>query len=72
MRPYAAKRLAYIFQKTKRFRMGHPLRGIVQPISITNRLVRTLAGLDVHELTIAEPDLEEIVIHFYQKGGEQA
>ena len=38
----------------------------------TNRLVRTLAGLDVHELTIAEPDLEEIVIHFYQKGGEQA
>ncbi len=38
----------------------------------TNRLVRTLAGLDVHELTIAEPDLEEIVIHFYEKGGEQA
>ena len=38
----------------------------------TNKLVRALAGTDVHELTIAEPDLEEIVLHFYEKGGEQA
>ena len=38
----------------------------------TNRLVRALAGTDIHELTIAEPDLEEIVLHFYEKGGEQA
>ena len=38
----------------------------------TNKLVRALAGTDIHELTIAEPDLEEIVLHFYEKGGEQA
>ena len=38
----------------------------------TNKLVRALAGTDIHELTITEPDLEEIVLHFYEKGGEQA
>ena len=38
----------------------------------TNKLVRALAGMDIHELTITEPDLEEIVLHFYEKGGEQA
>ena len=38
----------------------------------TNKLIRTLAGLDVHELTVTEPDLEEIVLHFYEKGGDQA
>ena len=37
-----------------------------------NQLIRTLAGADIRELTVAEPDLEEIVLHFYQKGGEQA
>ena len=37
-----------------------------------NQLIRTLAGTDIRELTVAEPDLEEIVLHFYQKGGEQA
>ena len=36
-----------------------------------NQLIRTLAGTDIRELTVAEPDLEEIVLHFYQKGGEQ-
>ena len=36
-----------------------------------NQLIRTLAGTDITELTVAEPDLEEIVLHFYQKGGEQ-
>ena len=38
----------------------------------TNKLVRSLAGTDIHELTITEPDLEEIVLHFYEKGGDQA
>lgn len=38
----------------------------------TNRLIRTLAGLDVHELTVEEPNLEEIVLHFYEKGGDLA
>ena len=38
----------------------------------TNKLVRALAGTDIHELTITEPDLEEIVLHFYEKGGDQA
>ena len=37
-----------------------------------NQLVRTLAAADIRELTVAEPDLEEIVLHFYEKGGEQA
>ena len=37
-----------------------------------NRLIRVLAGRDIRELTVAEPDLEEIVLHFYEKGGEQA
>ena len=37
-----------------------------------NQLIRTLAGADIRELTVAEPDLEEIVLHFYEKGGEQA
>ena len=38
----------------------------------TNKLIRALSGLDVHELTVTEPDLEEIVLHFYEKGGDQA
>ena len=38
----------------------------------TNTLIRTLAKADIQEMTIAEPDLEEIVLHFYEKGGEQA
>ena len=37
-----------------------------------NRLIRTLAGTNVQDMTIAEPDLEEIVLHFYEEGGEQA
>ena len=37
-----------------------------------NRLVRTLGRAEIQELTIAEPDLEEIVLHFYGKGGEEA
>ncbi len=37
-----------------------------------NELVRTLASKEIGDLTIAEPDLEEIFLHFYGKGGEQA
>ena len=37
-----------------------------------NILIRALAKADVQDVTIAEPDLEEIVLHFYEKGGEQA
>ena len=37
-----------------------------------NALIRTLAGTRVDELTVAEPDLEEIVLHYYAKEGEQA
>ena len=37
-----------------------------------NTLIRILSKTDIQEMTIAEPDLEEIVLHFYGKGGEQA
>ena len=37
-----------------------------------NELIRILAGKEIRDLTIAEPDLEEIFLHFYGKGGEQA
>ena len=37
-----------------------------------NSLVRTLASKELSDLTISEPDLEEIFLHFYGKGGEQA
>ena len=37
-----------------------------------NALIRTLARADIEDMTIAEPDLEEIVLHFYEEGGEQA
>ena len=37
-----------------------------------NTLIRALAKMDVQDMAIAEPDLEETVLHFYEKGGEQA
>ena len=37
-----------------------------------NDLIRLLAKTDIRDMTIAEPDLEEIVLYFYEKGGEQA
>ena len=37
-----------------------------------DELIRILAGTHVEELTVAEPDLEEIVLHYYGKDGEQA
>lgn len=36
-----------------------------------NTLIRALAKTDVQDLTITEPDLEEIILHYYGKGGEQ-
>lgn len=35
-----------------------------------NELVRQLAALRLTDLTISEPDLEEIFLHYYQEGGE--
>ena len=41
-----------------------------------NELIRILSGIHVKELTVAEPDLEEIVLHYYEQDekeeGEQA
>ncbi len=37
-----------------------------------NEVIRILAGTHVEELTVTEPDLEEIVLHYYGKEGEQA
>ena len=37
-----------------------------------NDLIGRLAGRDVQDLTITEPDLEEIILHYYGKEGEQA
>ena len=37
-----------------------------------NALVRKLASVDVEDLTIAEPDLEEIFLHYYEKGDDRA
>ena len=35
-----------------------------------NRLVQTLSRGRLRDLTVAEPDLEEIFLHYYQDGGE--
>ena len=37
-----------------------------------NRLTQVLAGTDLQDLTVAEPDLEEIILHYYGKEGDQA
>ena len=37
-----------------------------------NELIRTLSKAEIRDLTIAEPDLEEIILHYYGKDGEQA
>ena len=37
-----------------------------------NRLTGILANADLKDLSVAEPDLEEIILHYYEKGGEQA
>lgn len=35
-----------------------------------NHLIRTLAGGQIDDLTITEPDLEEIFLHYYEKDGD--
>ena len=37
----------------------------------TNLLLRRLADGDVHDLGISEPDLEEVFLHYYDKGGDR-
>lgn len=37
-----------------------------------NHLVQVLSTVDVQDLTVAEPDLEEIILHYYGKESEQA
>ena len=37
-----------------------------------NALIRTLANQKIHDLTVSEPDLEEIFLHYYEEGGEEA
>ena len=36
-----------------------------------NRLLQVLAGQRVEDLSVAEPDLEEIFLHYYSDGGEK-
>ena len=36
------------------------------------RLLQTLAAGDIQDLSVTEPDLEEIFLHYYEDGGEQA
>lgn len=35
-----------------------------------NALMRALAGMTIDDVTIAEPDLEEVFMHYYEKGGD--
>ena len=37
------------------------------------KLITALAGLDITDMTVTEPDLEEIFMHYYEKekGGER-
>lgn len=35
-----------------------------------NTLLRTLSAGQMNDLTITEPDLEEVFLHYYEKGGE--
>ena len=37
-----------------------------------NLLLRALARQKIEDITISEPDLEEIFLHYYQEGGAQA
>lgn len=37
-----------------------------------NELIRILSKAEIRDLTIAEPDLEEIILHYYGKDGGQA
>ena len=35
-----------------------------------NRLLRALSSGEIADLTVSEPDLEEIFLHYYENGGE--
>lgn len=35
-----------------------------------NELVRALAGQRISDLSVVEPDLEEVFMHYYADGGE--
>lgn len=35
-----------------------------------NQLLHTLSTGNIKDLTLAEPDLEEIFLHYYKKGGQ--
>ena len=37
-----------------------------------NRLIQRLSEGDVFDLNVSEPDLEEIFLHYYEKGGDRA
>ena len=36
-----------------------------------NRLLQVLSGQPIRDLTLSEPDLEEIFMHYYLDGGEE-
>ena len=37
-----------------------------------NRLLHRLSEGDIHDLSVSEPDLEEIFLHYYEKAGDNA
>ena len=37
-----------------------------------NALIRALSQLDVRDMTVAEPELEEVFMHYYEEGGDRA
>lgn len=37
-----------------------------------NALIRALVNQKIHDLTVSEPDLEEIFLHYYEEGGAKA
>ena len=36
-----------------------------------NELLKVLSSKNIQDLTISEPDLEEIFMHYYEKDGEE-
>ncbi len=37
-----------------------------------DRLIRRLSEGHVTDISVSEPDLEEIFLHYYEKGGDRA
>ena len=37
-----------------------------------SKLLKVLNQIDVQDLIISEPELEEVFLHYYEKGGVQA